>query len=89
MHVQFQFCQIESVAEFQTQIVHLESKNQQFHSDNATLSTEKENMVTGDLERAIDTFEKMESATMQVLQELDQIAVNGKGDHSLLCHSGA
>lgn len=43
----------------------------------------------GDLEQAADALEKMESASMQVLQELDRIAISGEGDHSLLCHSGA
>jgi hypothetical protein len=41
------------------------------------------------LELALSQLELMESASMQVLTELDRIAVNGESDHSLLCHSSA
>lgn len=41
------------------------------------------------LELALTELEQMESASMQVLNELDSIAVNGETDHSLLCHSSA
>ena len=38
---------------------------------------------------ALDNLEKMEEASMGVLQELDRMAVSAEHDHSLLCHSGA
>jgi hypothetical protein len=38
---------------------------------------------------ALESVEKMESASMLVLQELDQMATSAEHNHSLLCHSGA
>ncbi len=44
---------------------------------------------SGNLPMALDNIEKMEEASMGVLQELDRMAVSAEHDHSLLCHSGA
>jgi hypothetical protein len=38
---------------------------------------------------ALDHMQKMEAASMLVLQELDHMAASGEHDHSLLCHSSA
>ena len=41
-----------------------------------------EHFYSGNLELALDELENMESASMQVLEQLDQIAVSGENDHS-------
>ncbi len=38
---------------------------------------------------ALENVEKMETASLGVLQELDHMASSAEHDHSLLCHSGA
>ncbi len=43
----------------------------------------------GNYAMALENVEKMEEASMGVLQELDRMAVSAEHDHSLLCHSGA
>ncbi len=48
-----------------------------------------ENLAAGNLDQAINDLERIESASMDVLRQLDQIAISGEHDHSLLCHSGA
>lgn len=44
---------------------------------------------SGNYAMALENVEKMEDASMGVLQELDRMAVSAERDHSLLCHSGA
>jgi len=48
-----------------------------------------EHFYSDNLDQAVNELEQMEASSMQVLQELDRIAVSGEGDHSLLCHSSA
>jgi len=48
-----------------------------------------EYFASGNFNAALENVEKMEEASMGVLQELDHMAVSAEHDHSLLCHSGA
>ncbi|WP_414691692.1 CZB domain-containing protein [Novimethylophilus sp.] len=48
-----------------------------------------DHFYSGNLELAIDELGNMETASMQVLEQLDHIALSGEGDHSLLCLSSA
>ncbi len=48
-----------------------------------------DNFNHGDNALALENIQKMEAASMQVLQELDHMAASGEHDHSLLCHSSA
>jgi len=44
---------------------------------------------SGNYPAALENIEKMEEASMGVLNELDRMATSAEHDHSLLCHSGA
>ena len=48
-----------------------------------------ESLRQGDRNAALQHLQKMENASLQVLEQLDHMAASGEHDHSLLCHSSA
>jgi len=46
-----------------------------------------EQFEAGNISDALANLSEMENASMQVLQDLDQMAASGENDPSLLCHS--